>query len=153
MRVVARKRHFGLEVAAVVERVFVEHDERDAPLEDVIVDHLRGGLAGCFARHWEAGMCCSESRTSMFVHFSLLSCLNSFMSTRCAASPMMPSLSGVLTQASALRGSGLRVYVAAWRSGAVRWCVVVSVSCRREWGGEKERECVCVCVRGLQQKK
>jgi hypothetical protein len=28
----------------------------------------------------------------MLVHFSLLSCLNSFMSTRCAISAMVPSL-------------------------------------------------------------
>mgnify|MGYP004501963399 CR=1 FL=1 len=34
-----------------------------------------------------------RSRTSMLVHVSLLSALNSFMSTRCAASAMVLSLS------------------------------------------------------------
>lgn len=38
--IVAGEGHFGLEVAAVVERVLVEHDERYAPLKDVLVDQL-----------------------------------------------------------------------------------------------------------------
>jgi hypothetical protein len=106
MRVVAGKRHFRLEVAAVIEGVLVEHNECDAPLEDVVVHHLRhGGLTGCSCSPLECRhLRCSQKRTSMLVHFSLLSCLNSFMSTRCAASPMVPSLSGVLTQASSMRG-------------------------------------------------
>jgi hypothetical protein len=46
-------------------------------------------------------------RTSMLVHFSLLSCLNSFISTRCAMSAMLPSLSEVLDQVSSRRaGTG-----------------------------------------------
>jgi hypothetical protein len=43
MRVVARKRHLRLEVAAVVHGLVVQDNERDAPFEDVLVDELRGG--------------------------------------------------------------------------------------------------------------
>lgn len=43
MRIVARKAHLCLEVAAIVERVFVEYNERYAPLKDVLVDQLAGG--------------------------------------------------------------------------------------------------------------
>ena len=39
--VVARKSELGFEVAAVVERVRVQHNERHAPLEDVLVDELQ----------------------------------------------------------------------------------------------------------------
>lgn len=38
--VVLREGHPGLEVAAVVEGVGVEHDQSDAPFEDVVVDKL-----------------------------------------------------------------------------------------------------------------
>lgn len=38
--VVAWKCHFGFEVAAVVEGVWVEDDERDVPFEDGLVDEL-----------------------------------------------------------------------------------------------------------------
>jgi hypothetical protein len=43
MRVIAGKGHLGLEVTAVVERVWIEHDEGNAPLEDVIVQELWNG--------------------------------------------------------------------------------------------------------------
>jgi cytochrome c-type biogenesis protein CcmE len=49
MGIVAGEGHLGLEVAAVVEGVLVQHDERYAPLEDVFVDELGGWLAGCSA--------------------------------------------------------------------------------------------------------
>jgi hypothetical protein len=43
MRVVARKRHLGLEVAAIVHGLLVQNNKGDAPLEDVVVDELRVG--------------------------------------------------------------------------------------------------------------
>lgn len=38
--VVLGKGQLGLEVAAVVKRVRVQHDECDTPLEDILVDEL-----------------------------------------------------------------------------------------------------------------
>ena len=38
--VVFREGHLGLEVAAIVEGIRVQHDERYAPLEDVVIDKL-----------------------------------------------------------------------------------------------------------------
>lgn len=77
VRVVFRERHPCLEVAAVVEGVRVEHDESNAPLEDVIVDQLRLSVDAhtITATHGRAA-------TSMFVQGSLDSVLYSFMRIR-----------------------------------------------------------------------
>ena len=80
-----------LEVAAVVERVGIQDDERDAPLKDVVVDQLGAsqpcGRAGCPSETWR--------RTSMLVHVSLLSALNSFMSMRSADCAMATAVEQV----------------------------------------------------------
>lgn len=55
--------------------------------------------------------------TSMLVHVSLLRALNSFMSTRCAASAMVPFLPGL---------EAIRALVVVVRQEGVEWAVGVS---------------------------
>ena len=73
-----------LVVAAVVERVRVQDNESDAPLEDILVDELEGVLA-----MWLLGEKWCDIGTSMLVHVSLLRALNSFMSMRSADCAMV----------------------------------------------------------------
>jgi hypothetical protein len=90
VRVVFGEGEFRLEVAAVVEGVRVQHDKGGAPLKDVLVDELQRsvGCSLCRCPVCEPG----ERLTSMLVHVSLLSALNSFMSNRSADCAILPSL-------------------------------------------------------------
>ena len=40
MRVIAGEGHLGLEIAAVVEGIRIEHDKGDTPFEDVVIHQL-----------------------------------------------------------------------------------------------------------------
>ena len=44
VRIVLREVHLGFEVATVVEGIWVDDDESDVPIEDVIVVELQGEL-------------------------------------------------------------------------------------------------------------
>jgi hypothetical protein len=98
--VIAGKGHLGLEVATVVERVWVEHNQGHAPLKDIVVQELYSSQSVSQSvtgkpiggRHTVVDMAVLVGHTSMLVQVSLLSALNSFMSTRCAASAMVSSL-------------------------------------------------------------
>lgn len=70
MGVVAGEGHLGFEVAAIVHGVLVQYDERNAPFEDVLIDELRGRLAGCSAiqrRHREGSPLGRRSGTHLNV--------------------------------------------------------------------------------------
>lgn len=94
MRVVAGEGHLGLEISPIVQGVRVQYNECYTPLEDVVVHQLGFGqlllLGDRHSTNVTEGL---RQRTSILVHVSLLRALNSFMSTRCAASAMVSSLS------------------------------------------------------------
>lgn len=72
--VVLREVHLGFEVATVVERVWVDDDEGDVPVEDVIFVELSSKLEGVYG-----GVDMSGQRlTSTLTHFSCERALYSF---------------------------------------------------------------------------
>jgi hypothetical protein len=83
VRIVLGKCHLRSEIASIVERVGIQDDQGDAPLEDIVFDEL-GNACQHEIKSAAGPVPKGEFPTSTFVQGSFDRALNSFISSRSA---------------------------------------------------------------------